>query len=329
LAAFTVEAAYGYYSIDFYRIGAQTQAGLRRFYLAKVFYMLQSSSLPIIMFHESEGYPFYVGLCLAQARRTNPDNPVYFIGLAENGPISGVEYIPSAKYSEGADELKRVFFNISENKADFEYVCIKRWFVIRDFMRAKGLSRAFCIDSDVLLFGETNQALLPFEKVDHCHSKSISWGIGLINRLEVLDKYCEMVLKAYNRDPEVWPLIDEYIGFSVPYKKLENISDMLFLHFFLQLHPQFSSADLCEIRAGGVFDENIARDGGCFEMKDGYKNIQWIEGFPFCRNIQTGQLVRFWALHYWGVYSKGLIKSHYDIFTRALEAASAHITSRS
>ncbi len=280
---------------------------------------MSAEMIPIIMVHEfRDALPDYAAVCLGQAKNMQEDSPVYLLSSNGKSPIDSVEAFRISDFEKGVESIKDCFFNISTNSSEFEFSCIKRWFVIRDFMKSRSLTRALCIDSDVMFYGNISTGLSSFSAADYADLNGCNWAICLINNLAVLEAFCELMTKAYNRDPSVWPIIADYLGFSTPYKKLGVLSDMTFVRHMAVFYPEFRHEDLTDIRNGSTFDDNINFISSGYEMENGMKKIQWVEGFPFCYHQKLNSMIRLRALHYQGTMAKGHIWKHFNIFMEAL-----------
>ena len=182
--------------------------------------------IPIIVVHRF-GWPICLLWTLVQARRVNSANPIIAVADPPFAPMEGiVEIVDYSATQQTGRELRDIYFHYSPNPPACELTCIERWFVIRDLMKQRKFSRCLCIDSDVLLFNSLANFWPRYANRDFSYICGPSWGSVIINDRRVLDAFCDMVLKVFNRDPEVWPGYAEHIGFSTPYKKLLMISDM-------------------------------------------------------------------------------------------------------
>lgn len=97
---------------------------------------------PIIFIHQFNHN--YLPLSLWQARKSNPESPVYLLGDGWNAHFDFlVEHVPIRNYRKKADEFARHFRNFSTNPPAFELVCLERWFILEEFMRDRVLKNAF------------------------------------------------------------------------------------------------------------------------------------------------------------------------------------------
>ena len=109
--------------------------------------------LPIIFIHNRNND--YLSVSLWKVRQTNPDSEIILIGDSQNAHFGMmVTHVHKKQFSKGADQLARHFVNFSTNPHDFELICLQRWMILEEYMKAKGMDSCLYIDSDVLLFDD-------------------------------------------------------------------------------------------------------------------------------------------------------------------------------
>ncbi len=108
-------------------------------------------SLPIIFIHK--GNSWYLPYIFLQAKLTNPSSHLYLLGDEDTRHFNGIlKHSNLSDYSTASQALLNVYKHKSTLSWEFEYFCISRWFVLYEFLVAKGIDQCLYIDSDVLLF---------------------------------------------------------------------------------------------------------------------------------------------------------------------------------
>jgi len=263
--------------------------------------------------------PAYAFWSVLQAMRMNIGEEVYFItddqsNLFENSDL--VQVIPYAQFEKTTEEFRANYFHITHQPYEVERLCIERWFVIRDIMKERGFERCFCLDSDVLVFNTTSSMAKKFEDVDYTMSQGFSWCTAFINHYAVIEDFCDFVARVFQRDPDVWPLVDDYIQFSKPYTPWQNLCDMTLVYLFSQVTKnKYTWKEEAQEIDGAIIDPVFARPDPGLVMDGDFKKVEWIDDFPYGRWAESGKLVRFDLIHFQGVYAKGLIKETFDRFS--------------
>lgn len=189
---------------------------------------------PIIFIHQFNHS--YLPLSLWQARKSNPETPVYLIGDRWNAHFDFlVEYVPASAYRKSADEFARHFKNFSTNPSDFERVCLERWFILEEFMRQKRIEQCLYLDSDILQFGNVEEDANRFSGFGMTIA-GISGHSNFISRLSVLTDFCQFILKSYTKTNALSILERKYHKFRENHSE-GGISDMTFFTEYRKENP--------------------------------------------------------------------------------------------
>ena len=111
--------------------------------------------VPVVFLFTGALCPDYQQTALQQATRHSPGG-VYLI--ADPGPCAvmanatGAIFEDSTAYNSSIATARRLW-PAATLRGEYEFGCVARWFVLRDFMARRALQWAFYSDSDVLLFG--------------------------------------------------------------------------------------------------------------------------------------------------------------------------------
>ena len=258
---------------------------------------------PLIYIHQ--GYSWYIPVCLDNARHFHSGD-IVFIGDAFAGKVSrlhGVEYARLSGFLEGARAFQPHYRHHSSLGADFELFCIQRWFILRDFMRARGLSACVYLDTDILLttdltpyVAETRDFGLTFT--------GYSAHICFVNRLEALERFCDFVVSVYTSE--------DWAGRLTAWQKkmvaeigAGGVSDMTLFYWFQREHPRLVG-DYDSIFNPSPFDVSLDDPKGWVSDTNGYKQIHWDGATPHGIRGKDGKRIPFAILHHQGT-SKSLL----------------------
>jgi len=216
---------------------------------------------PIVFIHHFNHS--YLPLSLWQARKSNPNAPVYLIGDGWNAHLDFLaEHIPISRYRKKADEFAAHFQNFSSNPADFERVCLERWFILEEFMQDKGLKSCLYLDSDILLFGDAEEDGNRFSGFGMTVA-GISGHSNFIGNREVLSDFCQYIFDSYTRENAIPDLKEKYREFCETHDA-GGISDMTFFTEYRQRHPD------------RILDIGVPLHGMAYDIAMAY--------IEFCRN---------------------------------------------
>ncbi len=263
--------------------------------------------IPIIFIHQ--GWDRYLETALLQARRSNPDAPIFLLGGHKPGGFEGVTSVEDAEIFESAAAFAPFYRHLSAHAVHFELFCLQRWFILSAFLQREKIPRCFVLDSDVLLFTDVTQDAARFSQFDLTHLSPAGPLNGFVNSPETLAGFCDFITKFYTHDIEHWT---HWFADFRARGGAGGITDMMvFQEFRQQFHRQFCSepprfADLTSIRDGTAYDHNINVSDG-YQMKIRRKKLRWKDGFPHAFHLESGRWIRFHSLHFQG-HAKPLMR---------------------
>lgn len=266
-------------------------------------------SIPIVFLFRGDAD--YLRHALQAARQTNPSQRVVLLGTESNAHYQslGVEHYFYADYFSDAGRFQRHYVHRSLQPLEFKIFNFQRWFILRDFLKMKGFSRALHLDSDVMLFADIAAAGERFRDYGMTLSH---WKPGyrcghtcFVNDLALLDRFCDFAMEMF-RLPENQARLDRFYDPT----KDSDISDMYLLGQFAQQFPE-RIGDLCEIIDNTYFDGRITELAGFAAetrlLKKGLKRIRFIDGLPYGQHSLHLGKIRFASIHFHGS-SKFLMK---------------------
>lgn len=257
---------------------------------------------PIVVLHRGSAY--YLPYCLAQARYSNPDAPIYLLGDPSNQATpAGVEHHDVDQYSAEAAQFSRQYVPLSSRPEAYERFCLERWFVLLAFMRRHHLEACVHLDSDVLLYDDLSRSddWTGGDVLQYVH-----WipHVLYVNSQTALEQFCQYVIEQYADPNRLQALRDRYQGYLDGREpSLMGISDMTLLELYQKEHD-VRTANLLKQRefADAVHDDNISAVSGFRPDRWGFgKQILWQNGLP--HGYYKDRPIRFQSLHCQG-YAK-------------------------
>ncbi len=311
----------------------------------------------IVVVHS--GFNRSLELCLRQIRKTNPAARVFWLGDdadgAERAKEINVEFrsLNETAMSEGVAEFSSIYLGRSKNRPHITKFCCKRWFYVRNLMRAESLRSCLALDSDVLLFGDATEIAKRFQD---CAATFTRWDdaprytphCNFIGSLAGLEEFCDFLLEVY-RDTALfreleWKLAKFRWG-KTP--KRVWISDMsLWGAWSLRTSRKIAVFD--DYYPQGVWIDGKIDDATYFKTRNFLpgiirrwrKIVEFRDGRPW-GETKNGERGPFLLLHYQGGF-KFLMEDHFagrhsdwaifkrllTVKTRSVPKRIAHFTRR-
>lgn len=230
------------------------------------------------------GFPDAVRMAVARS-----GCPVYVI--CDTSPkMSGCTEIPINEFPSGCFEAEITQRN---GGSWFHSRSLARWCVLLEAATKLGMSwPIWCLDWDVLVFSDLNQATKPFLGFDYCVSqyRTSSSAPYLINRPEPLVEFCQQL---------------RLIIATGTQETLHHLQDMAAWGMFAgtETGKGFKAGNLNQIINDSTFDHNVHCDGTDFVADGQVKKIEWRNGHPyfFAASAPT-QPVLAHTVHCWGTF---------------------------
>jgi len=278
----------------------------------------------IIYFHIHD--PQFVITSIKQTRHWNPDADIYLIGDKLPDELKGIAkfYDYTHLFGTTGQNFMNNFVNLSTNDANFEKVCIFRWFAINELCKRENIEKFFYMDSDIMLYCDLEKELSKFENTRYALSNGTSAAVFCVNDITVLDDYCRYVDGFYD-DKQVQGtynlrehsrlfahIREDILSFYNNRRKFNlagGVCDMTFWGELKKIDDPLMIGEISGIYEGTTFDHNI---NACdfFEFENGKKKISWENNQPFAYNTYLQKKVRFNSLHFQGNGGKVLMKRH-------------------
>lgn len=227
---------------------------------------------PIIVVHcgKSQALEF----CLRQAVRMCPESRIVLLGDAYTPYPEGVEFhdIHEPGLYADVEHLRSLYRHMNcWSQPEWEFFCMARWLIVRNFMRREGLEIALSMDSDVLLFCDAAQEAKRFALYAMTFAH---WGetqnlihLNFIHDREALESFCAYLMKLY-QDEKL--LEKAMISGRERHGKLQ-ISDMsIFYDWSTQADYPFCFFE--DFYEDGVFFDS------CIDFWRGFRTSSWLPG---------------------------------------------------
>ena len=269
----------------------------------------------IVIIHT--GYSKYLYYCLIQARKTNPNAFIYLIGDKEYKKLSRYSEFVNINdlVSDDINLFENSYIHLGKSSYKFEMFCIKRWFILRNFMDKFNISSCLHIDSDVMLLADTEESLEYFNDCDIALANNLALTMK-INNINVIKEFCNFIIDIYTKEENINYLKSLYFDTDrCSIGTAGSISDMDLSRMFFE-STSFSVKNLSEIYNNSFFDSAIIYGDPNFEMikKGRYtmKKVFFENEVAYCHVCENPNLkIRVNSLHFlvWSkIYMKKILK---------------------
>ena len=260
----------------------------------------------------------FVPLMIDSLVRSNPDSHITFINPnsfnLDNLAVDNFYYEDAN--IDGVAELVSSYVHLSTNAADFELFCIKRFFVLRQFMRVREIKRCFVVETDILFFESLGFGFDHLESTNSVYLSEKKCISSALVSYEFIDNFCNSVLNLYGSEQLLHKLASWYEKYSQSGAK-GGVCDMTFCEFAGRGDYGFKSFqifDFSEVRyydeSYFAFDSFIGRSRHAGESREFVmskspfdnkviKSITFADGYVFS-SLVDGERVKFGSLHFQG-----------------------------
>lgn len=287
--------------------------------------------IPIVTVHGGDVKPDrkdeYLRWTLRQASEYS--ERVILLGGPKVKPLTGkAEYHDYLKdWSMSANLFaEHAYVKLSRYSDVYDLAVLKRYFVLRDFMKAEKLNLVFSCDSDLMLYSRPEDEARVFGVKDlaYCipqHQPPYRWSASshasYFSR-DGVERFCDFVMETYTSKAGLAKLKRKWIWHQRN-KKPGGVCDMTLLWLFSLENKDVVNLSRARGRELRAFDHHVNTPEnelpGEYEMEGGKKRLTWRDSKPFGHNAILGQDVRFAALHL-QYDAKELAKSYFRERTR-------------
>lgn len=256
--------------------------------------------IPVVFIHKGDGER-YLECVLTQAKKFG--NEVILIGDAENEKFrSIITHRKISNYNKLSNEFSKVYVPLS-TYGDYELFCFQRWFILLEWMNAQSIETCLYLDSDVMFYANAEEEVKKFEQFDltyihRCVGCSSYWTY------EGLRRFCEFTVETYAQKGFDYDRISAHFDVMQKHNMTGGVCDMTFLEYYARYKNPAGVGEMMYVYDGSTYDHCIHQQDHHYEMKNGIKNIRFVDGRPYCRQLSTGKMIRFSSLHFQGGFKK-------------------------
>lgn len=291
-------------------------------YLIAVITFKICAQIPVIFIHY--GNQDYLHCALRQAKKYNE-----WVILLSDVPqtYTDISWYNINDYRYSANIFRGLYQHLAFEPYNYHLMCFERWFILKDFLRAKAIDRCFYCESDVMLYCDVTRKIDDYKKCDFALLDAKENGLsspqghlyfGSIAYFpqKILDCFCSYMIDYYEKKFFILQKI-----YDARLVKGHGICDMTLTTFFVEdFRERYFFDMLSRIINNEQFDPNINCDQNetyemCTMGGSVIKKIQWINGRPYCFNKQINKLICFCGLHFQGG-AKKFMKSFSSAVTK-------------
>ncbi len=251
---------------------------------------------PLIYIHK--GYSWYVPLALRNGWRFAGDDVLYLgdgFGCAV-ARACGAKAWSLRDFHQGADRFEAIYRHHSELGVEFELFCIQRWFVLAEFLEARGLESCVYLDTDILLTKNIK------EERDRTQAYGLTYSgysahLCCVNRRAALRQFCDWIMALY-LSPKSEERMARWHREIVGKCGSGGVSDMTLFHWFQHDHPDILG-DYPAIFGDSPFDVSLEETRGFQADEEGFKQLVWAGCSPSAV-ADDGRLIGLASLHHQG-----------------------------
>lgn len=266
--------------------------------------------IPVVLIHK--GFQDYLGYTLKQA---NKYNFVYLIGDTNpNYNLENYEFVNINELLDGCDEFASKYTHLSTNPMGYELFCYQRWFILKNFMKQRGLETTFYIDSDVMLFVNVDEEWPKFNQYDMTLLHRTA-AIASFITYNGVDNFCNLMNTIYSdKNSYAYKKIASHFNVRQECGLAGGVCDMTLLEYF---HYNADCGggpgrvgEMMQIIDGSTYDHNINVSDQDFAIKNGIKDFKIVDGAPYVYSEKLKRDIKFNSLHFQG-NAKQLISKTY------------------
>lgn len=254
----------------------------------------------IVLMHRGDSY--YLKYCIKSIQDNCKDSIIHLIGEGVTEEYKGINKYDLNNFNKYSKELEKIYVHKSPSVYHIELFCIKRWFVLLDFMEQNNLDEVMTFDSDVIVKDNLEKDIPFFRKKDFWLAYKMSAGFTYISKRKVLEDYKNLVLNAYKN------------------KRLDadSITDM----YFWNKLREFSNYKVGELSDklinNGIYDCGIRTSQFDLEMFKDMKKIYLINNKAYGKCLKDNAFYEFKLLHFQGdtkFYMNYFLNGFYNPFS--------------
>lgn len=258
-------------------------------------------TIPIIFIREffPQAPAFDIRPALMMAKRWNPNGRVVLIG-DDKQPKDFCEFFPIEDYSWNKKGLRQIFKARDGSKDWFLWTTLSQWLVTYEWMAEHNVSRACCLDTDVLVFCDVDAEMQKLPGWDLSLScPTTSCQAPTFVSLEAVEYFTRFLFELFNHRADTdWE--------NILAGEVDSMS--LWSHYVRLCDPKPRVVDTSQIVDDTTWDHNLAMTYHGFEHDGQGKTMRFINGQPWCYSDHFKRPIRFNTLHMWSTFKNQMAR---------------------
>lgn len=249
----------------------------------------------VVIIYQSGSSPC-LRYCIESLRVHSARSRVIVIGDDVKNLPAGCDFVSEQPFLETYNRFLPTYEHHSPNPPEFELLCLRRWMVIAEYVRAAGIQEFVCFDSDVIFFCDLNDTLQSSAEFS-LYSEHV--GAFVWVRGNGLDSLVSTILEVYaDKGGDAWKgMLSQLESGAKP-----SISDMGMVEHVMTM-TQPAPLGLCSPHGKqAIFDRNICATFD-FMVQGDRKRLFFMDGYPYAVTA-NGYVVKMNTIHCWGPYKK-------------------------
>lgn len=220
----------------------------------------------------------------------------------------GIHVFDISSYSSIIKEFRSIYVHKNTCTWLFEFRSLIRWVIYNEWWKNNLDCDLFIADSDVMIFSNLTKEVEKWRQYSHTLSMRTAGGQSFWFDPGALQHVVDLIWSTYRNPgtPEAQRILSHYSNLQAAGKP-GGVCDMTFLAAAAESGGT-AVGETTEVVDGTTFDHNILMAQG-YGYDGQRKEIEWRDGYPYCRESATGRLVRFHTLHM--SCSGGMIEGFY------------------
>src|SRR6185312_5570076 len=150
----------------------------------------------------------------------------------------GVTVFKVNLFNKDIDSFISVYKHMSTNTREFEEICIKRLFILRNFMNQQNIDVCYYSDSDVMIYDDLGVVYQQYKDYDAVYTlpqnqddyRWVASACCSYWKKQTINEFCEFIIESYTGKGK--ELLDEKWKYHVDNNIAGGICDMTLLYLF-------------------------------------------------------------------------------------------------
>jgi hypothetical protein len=257
---------------------------------------MNNNKIPIVTIHNGD-QPYFKKLLELNSRYNSNIIVLTDCDKKKENGINFVNYnnlkVPEIKV------FKTSYEHLNTTPFDYEIFCYLRWFIILEFMKKNNYETIFHIDSDVLVFSDPDEEFEKYKYFDFTLTHRTTASSSFFT-LKGLEKFCDFMLDLFlDKNKYEYQKIASHFHVRQKFNLPGGVCDMTFFHNY-DYKMSGLIGEMMYIVYDSTYDHNINDYDNVWDFKNGIKQFNFIEGFPYCYNKKLKKKIKINSIHLQG-----------------------------